>query len=69
MLAREKGRSRWLKCPNCGHKLFKVISEEPITISISSRDFVGGFPHISNGSIEIKCHSCKEIVTVAGGAK
>ena len=69
MLATEKGRSRWVKCPNCGHKLFKVLSEEPLAISVSSRTFVDGLPLISEGSIEIKCHSCKEIVTIAGGAK
>ena len=69
MLARKKGRSSWVRCPNCGHKLFKMFSEEPIMVSVSSRDFVGGLPHISNSSIEIKCHSCKEIVTIAGGVK
>ena len=63
MLATEKGRSRWVKCPNCGHKLFRVFSDEPMMlVSIGSLD---GTPYLHEGSIEIKCHSCKKIVVIS----
>ena len=41
-----QGSSRWIRCPKCGHKLFK--------------DF-------EYANVEIKCSSCKSIVTVTGG--
>lgn len=37
----------WVRCPKCGHKLFKAIE-----------------PRIING-VEIKCHSCKNIILIA----
>lgn len=62
MLAREKGESRWVKCPYCGHKLFKAVSVNPML----TREHVGD---LAEGDIEIKCHSCKGIVAVSGGVK
>ena len=65
MLAREKGKSRWVRCPNCGHKLFKVISENSVTAIIPVKEHFDEFAGDFDKHIEIKCHSCKEIVIVA----
>ena len=40
----------WARCPNCGHKLFKITSPNV--------DKIGGTARID---VEIKCHSCKSI--------
>lgn len=37
---------RWVYCPKCRHKLFKV--------------WIG-----SNAEVEVKCHSCKNIIHVS----
>lgn len=39
----------WVRCGNCRHKLMKVV---------------GATKSSSDCSVEIKCHSCKEINTV-----
>lgn len=44
-----KSSYEWCKCPKCGHKMFKLLSNE------ASGDGV---------KIEIKCSSCKAIVNV-----
>lgn len=38
---------KWVRCPNCTHKMFKMAEEES-----------------NNISINIKCSSCKRIMTV-----
>lgn len=45
----------WIRCPNCGHKLGKAVGVW---------DNIGAFP-----AIEMKCHSCKEIVYVMVGKR
>lgn len=45
MQDREKRIDNWVRCPYCGHKLFKLKQTENET----------------EITIEIKCHSCKEI--------
>lgn len=39
-------QERWVRCPTCGHKLFKDRGR---------------------ADVEIKCSSCKGIVTITGG--
>lgn len=58
-----RGKTRWVRCPSCGHKLFKLFSDSPmITISTEAE----GFPDVANENLmEIKCHSCKELVRIA----
>lgn len=41
----EKREEYWVRCKNCGHKLFRVIDR--------SKDV--------KACLEIKCHSCKEL--------
>ena len=38
---------KWVRCPECTHKLFKISTEES-----------------NNISINIKCSSCKRVMTV-----
>lgn len=60
-----KNGESWVVCPNCGHKLFKVFEEKPLVLSVSAQNFVDGIPKCNgNGAIEIKCHSCKAIISV-----
>lgn len=40
----------WVRCPHCGHKLFKITNTDGVEIH-ESTEF----------GIEIKCHSCKWI--------
>ena len=42
----------WVRCNECGHKLFKITSQMPPEIIMQDLQGVG---------IEIKCHSCKMI--------
>lgn len=49
---------KWVRCPKCGHKLFRVMT--PSTIIHEYRMGVRG-EHL----IEIKCHSCKEISEIS----
>ena len=66
----KESKTRWVNCPHCGHKLFRVMSEKPLVTSISSKDFVeGNLPKVYNGCIEIKCHSCKTVVVIEGVAE
>ena len=44
---REENGQIWVRCPNCNHRLAKVVGKW---------DGSNSFP-----AIEIKCHSCKEI--------
>ena len=41
----------WVKCRECGHKLFKITDE-------MTEEVLKG---LQNAQIEIKCHSCKAI--------
>ena len=47
----KKQNDDWVRCPNCKHKLFKMV-EGGKPSAIGGKDTV---------SIEIKCQSCKEI--------
>lgn len=64
MLAtREEGK--WVRCPSCGHKLFKLISKNPVCLEVSILQMIDGMPDVNSAdSLEIKCHSCKKIVKI-----
>ena len=47
----------WVRCPKCGHKLFKKIEGEKPEGEKSS-------PSLNEKTVEIKCHSCKEISVI-----
>ena len=49
---------KWIRCPNCGHKLFKEMSG-PFAISVSIDEVR------VDSILETKCHSCKKIVSVS----
>ena len=50
MLARIT-KDKWVRCPNCGHKLFRIVKDIDIDKAEKNR-------------LEVKCHSCKSIVEV-----
>ena len=64
MLAKEKGRSRWIRCPNCGHKLFRAFGSTSVTAMIPLKEHFDEFAGEFENHMEIKCHSCKEIVII-----
>lgn len=56
----------WVKCPVCGHKLFKISGAfTPLTVVAGEQT--------TTADIEVKCHSCKDIVNITildiGGKK
>ena len=58
-------RNKWVRCPNCSHKLFRFLSDSPFAITLSSEMYLDGLPKLGGDSlIEIKCHSCKEIAII-----
>lgn len=61
----------WVRCKNCGHKLFKIEGKSPLVMTVNSSSFVQGLPKYRKGRnvIEIKCHSCKAINLIDMAAK
>ena len=55
-----KSTENWVRCPNCGHKLFKVVGGEKPSATDRGSDPV---------TIEIKCHSCKGVSIIEMGRR
>ena len=47
----KRNNAEWAKCPVCGHKFFRLCDGAKAKVS-------------KLGGIEIKCHSCKSIITL-----
>lgn len=52
----------WIRCPECRHKLFKKLGNG--CYSIMASQLADGLPKTKGCYIEIKCHSCKNIVNI-----
>lgn len=53
---------KWVRCGNCGHKLFRLVSDNPTTYEVKISQWADGdLPERNASGIEIKCHSCKQI--------
>ena len=57
---------QWVRCRNCGHKLFKISKNADIVYfrSLSEHDDLRSEIN-DKPKIEIKCHSCKNINIIA----
>ena len=62
-MKQETSNYKWVKCKKCGHKLFRISKNADVIFLESSSNDV--FSKYDNLKIEIKCHSCKSINTIA----